>query len=72
MDTALWLTLATAIGPVGAVLVIGFTTGWLRTKQEVGVWRERTKRAEDQVDTLLPAVNHLTDSVFASLREAHK
>jgi predicted nucleic acid-binding Zn-ribbon protein len=37
--------------------------GALRTKFEADAWKDRTKRAEDQVDRLIPAVEKLTDTV---------
>ena len=63
-------------GASGALLlfVLGFKLGWWRTKWEVEAWKEladqaiealkeRVKRAETQVDTLLPALERLTDQI---------
>lgn len=58
-------------GSAAAVLLLGFlavVNGHLRTKQELEAEtrrcadsQERAKRAEVQVDTLLPAVQRLTE-----------
>ena len=63
-------------GAAGALLlfVVGFARGWWRTKWEVEAWKEmadqaiaalkeRVTRAETQVDTLLPAIDRLTDRI---------
>ncbi len=66
-------------GAAGALLflLLALKAGWLRTgqeveslkaacKQEVEAWRGRAERAEHQMDTLLPAMEKLTDSILAS------
>lgn len=61
-----WQWTLFVVGPTVVVLGIfmyGFVKGWWRTKQELETERERRRRAEDQVDKLVPAVNHLTDAV---------
>ena len=68
-------------GATGALLLLlwALKSGWLRTgqeveslkaacRQEVEAWRGRSERAEKQVDTLLPAMEKLTDAIFNSTR----
>ncbi len=70
-------------GAAGALLLLlwALKCGWLRTgqeveslkaacKQEVEAWRGRAERSEHQVDTLLPAMEKLTDAIFNSARKS--
>ena len=53
--------LSEASGPVVLVTVLYLlVTGWLFTRAAMERERDRTKRAEDQVDQLVPAVEKLT------------
>lgn len=59
-------------GVVGFVLLVLYLlvrTGDLRTRFEADAWEERARRAEQQVDALLPAVTALTQEVRALLEE---
>lgn len=74
-----WKTVLASLGSVGTVLLVGnvgFVKGWWRTNGEMtrleeinAIWKERALRSESQTDTLLPALNRLNDSIFASLHE---
>lgn len=50
------------------VLALVVKTGDLRTKFELDSEKSRRERAEVMVDTLLPALERLTDSVEAALK----
>lgn len=54
------------MGAAGIVLLILFLvvrTGDLRTRFEADAWERRAIRAEEQVDKLIPAVEHLVEQV---------
>lgn len=52
-------------GSAGALafLLFALYKGWFRTSQEVDAWRGRAERSEHLVDTILPALDRLTDAV---------
>jgi hypothetical protein len=65
-----WVVQLGAVGGL-VLLLTALRIGWLATRQEVTAtsqqveaWRERTKRAEAQVDTLLPAIEKLTAAIL--------
>ena len=59
---------------VGGILLLVLwmiVKGELRTNQEVNTQKERTARAESQVDKLLPAVEQNTDTLKGVVQELH-
>ena len=61
------------LGVGGVLLLVLFLVvrGELRTTQEVSTWKERTNRAEGQVDKLLPAVEQNTETLKGVVQELH-
>lgn len=59
---------------VGGILLLVLwmiVKGELRTTQEVNTQKERTQRAESQVDKLLPAVEQNTETLKGVVAELH-
>lgn len=61
-----WVIQAGATGAL-VLLLYALHQGWFRTSQEIDAWKGRSDRSETQVDTLLPAVEKLTDAIGAIL-----
>lgn len=61
-DPTSWVLQAGAVGAL-LFLLAALRVGWLATRQEVDAWKSRAERAEKQTDTLLPAVEKLTDAI---------
>lgn len=56
------------LGVSGVLLLVLYlvtTTGQLRTRFEAQAWEDRAKRAESQVDRLIPAVEQTNEAVAA-------
>lgn len=61
-----WVALVS--GPLGALAAVvlflyGFRQGWWCTSAERDAWKDRSQRAEEKVDTLLPITEKLVDRV---------
>lgn len=73
MEATQWILQGGAAAVLLLVLAM-LIKGHLRTAWEVEAWRERARRSEQQVDTILPALERLTAAIeqftqTTSLRE---